>query len=193
MKLILITLFITLLSGCTLLQGHHVVVDSPVTEKKHDACGYYSSALPFGARNKAVINSDNFHIELCATDYRFRTVAAGFIIPFIPVFGEYHQTDDVGWVKVKNLNNKPLLIINPGSTNDPNAREKIRIKRSKYPITLNNSGPVPESKTTLASGSSMWMGLPISKPTSIQFQSEGSTKVVDFKSSTSFGWAMITR
>ncbi len=193
MKLLLTTLFITLLSGCTLSQGHHFVVDSLVAEKKHDACGYFSSALPIGARNKAVINSDNFHLELCAIDYRSRTVAAGFIIPFIPVFGEYRQWDDVGWVKVTNLNNKAPLIINPGSTDDPIVREKIRINRSRYPNTLNKSGQILESKTTLASGSSMWMGLPLSKPTSVQFQSEESTKVVDFKSSTSFGWAMIMR
>ena len=85
-------------------------------------CGYASAEwAQFGRENAASFKHHDIEVSFCANAYYSKNIAAGFIIPFIPIDGrEYHSER---WVQITN----------DSVENDLHIKTSLQFCKKRYP------------------------------------------------------------
>ena len=144
-------LILIFISGCVnLSKQNHMMISEGEAEYSDSFCGYASAEWgQFGGENKALFTKNDIEISFCSNSYYSKNIAAGFIIPIVPIDGrELHAKR---WVRVSNLNEKYDLSI----------ESSLQFCQSRYPYEncgLESSGQ--KERILLNQGESGWIALP---------------------------------
>lgn len=171
------------ISGCVnLSKQNHMMISEDKAEYSDSFCGYASAEWGlFGGENKALFTKGDIHVSFCSNSYYSKNIAAGFIIPIVPIDGrELHAKR---WVQISNLSEKYSLSI----------ESSLKFCKSRYPhenCGLESSGQ--SDSIMLKQGESGWIALPDLDEYELNLTSNETAHTFTFMKNVAYSWWMIT-
>ena len=176
-------LLMVFISGCVnLSKQNHMMISEDKADYSDSFCGYASAEWgQFGGENKALFTKDDIQVSFCSNSYYSKNIAAGFIIPIIPIDGREHIAKR--WVQISNLNEEYGLSI----------YANLQFCKSAYPHENCGLESIGQSDSIiLKQGESGWIALPDSDEYELKLRSNKTAYTFTFKKNVAYSWWMIT-
>lgn len=176
---------LTMMTGCSLSEEKHLDLNNIDGQKRDSGCGYFDNALTLGDENQSTILIDNAKVELCSINYQMKVIAKGFIIPFYPVSDGNELSYDIRWVRVKNLSQQKVSILE--------SSEPLIVTSQRYPIgSTTHLNELEEGAKTLGHDQLLWVGFPLEAKPELKVAIQGKATTLKFSEGRSFSWFMVT-
>lgn len=180
MKYLLI-IGLAFISGCVnLSKENHMMISEKDANYSESFCGYASAEwAQFGSENAASFKHQEIEVSFCAKAYYSKNIAAGFIIPFVPISGrEYHAKR---WIQISN----------DSKENELHIKTSLQFCKSRYPDPRcsqdSNNGSI-----VLKQGESGWVMLPDHDEFQLKMKSQETEYTFTLTKKLAYSWWMIT-
>ena len=183
MKPLFFLLLISFLSGCVnLSKESHMMISEDKADYSDSFCGYASAEwAKIGGENKAEFRHGDLSVSFCANAFYTKNIAAGFIVPFIPINGREYNSKR--WVQITNSSEQFSLDI----------ETSLQFCQSRYPdVNCKNEQDFGAGIVSLKKGESGWISLPDEEEYDLKLITNETEYVFTFTRKKAYSWWMIT-
>lgn len=189
---IYISILVLFMTGCTnLSRQNHLTIDHESAQIEDSFCGYASAEwVLFGTGNQASVTDRDVSIEFCSISYFSKIVAAGFIVPVVPIDGRV--TVGPRWIRIKN-NSASVVSIQGDFLPSNVVQSEVHFCHKKYP---DSRCPTLEELAgkgmTLKNSESVWVSMPEASIVEIILHNKGYGHKFKLIEAKAYSWWMLT-